>query len=95
MSEYTRIETGAEVWAVLRARHSTDMVVYATFSDPDGGFNGGPGEIGRMDTSYALKGADFPFIEAESRWTIDPERPHVRIGESHRYWLVVPVKEAS
>lgn len=37
---YAQITTSAEVWAVIHARHSNDLSVFESFSDPDGRFNG-------------------------------------------------------
>ena len=86
---YVQITTSAEVWAVIKARHGNDLSVFESFSDPDGTFNGGPGEIGRMMTTYGFKGASEPIIKAETMWRIDPDRPHARIDETHTYWLCV------
>lgn len=90
MSRHKRMPTSAEVFAVIRARHSKDLDIYGSFSNPDGRFNGGPGEMGEMHTIYSLKGAVTPFIEARTTWTIDPEQQHKRIDENHEYWLCLP-----
>jgi len=95
MSDFVRVTTSAEVWAVIRARHGKDMVPFSSFSDPDGTFNGGPGEVGRMETTYGFAGSDFEFIGARTTWDIDPSRLHVRVNEEHRYWLSLPKKEQS
>lgn len=86
---YIQISTSAEVWAVIKARHGKDLTVFESFSNPDGTFNGGPGEFGRMVTAYGFKGAREPIIKAETMWRIDPDRPHARIDETHHYWLCV------
>lgn len=86
---YTQITTSAEVWAVIKARHGNDLTVFESFSDPDGTFNGGPREFGRMMTAYGFKGATEPIIKAQTTWRIDPDRPHARIHEIHQYWLCV------
>jgi hypothetical protein len=95
MSGYKKIPTSAEVCAVIRARHNADMTVFATFSDPDGTFNGGPGERGRMDTAYGLKGCDWPLIEYRTTWDIDqdPERSYKRHNEKHEYWICIPLRD--
>lgn len=90
MADHLRLPTSPEVWAVLRVRHGKEMGVYGSFSNPDGTFNGGPGETGEMHTIYCLNGAVTPFMEARTTWTIDPERPHKRIDEKHEYWLCLP-----
>jgi len=88
MADYLKIPTSPEVWAVIRSRHGKEMGVYSSFSDPDGTFNGGPGERGEMQTAWALPGADFPIIEARTTWDIDPEQPHKRINERSEYWII-------
>lgn len=85
--------TSAEVWAVIHARHGGVLKVHSTFSDPDGTFNGGPGEVGVMETTYGLPSADYPLIGARSRWRIDPEKPHKRFNETNEYFLFVAIKE--
>lgn len=92
MSGYKRIATSAEVWAVIKARHHNDLGVYASYSDPDGEQSGGT--TGRMETSYALKGADYPLMEARTTWRIDPKMPHARPDLLNEYWLCIPLKES-
>lgn len=87
MAEWKRISTSAEVAAVIRARHGKELVVFSSFSDPDGTFNGGAGERGRMETAWGFKGADAPILEARTTWDIDPEHDYRRINEQHEYWL--------
>lgn len=94
-NEFERIPTSPEVYAVIRARHGSQMTVYATFSDPDGTFNGGPGERGRMETVWGIEGCDFPILEARTTWDIDPDQSHKRINEKHEYWLLIGRKEES
>jgi hypothetical protein len=91
MKEYMRVPTSGEVCACLRIRHKDLLVVFATFSDPEGTFNGGPGEIGRMDTTYGFKGCEWPLIEYRTTWKINPDKPYKRDDESHEYWLCVPI----
>ena len=91
MTEWKRIPTSAEVWAVIKERHHADLKVYATFSDPDGEYSGW--QQGRMETVYSLTGADYPLMEARTTWDIDQEAKHKRLNEQHEYWLCVPIKE--
>jgi len=93
MADYIKIPTSAEVWAVIRARHGKEMSVYSSFSDPDGTFNGGFGEVGRMETAWALKHADYPLIEAKTVWDIDPEKPYKRLNETTEYWVCAPQRQ--
>lgn len=91
MSDYKLIATSAEVWAVIKARHHDDLVPMSSFSDPDGTFNGGSGERGRMETSYGFRGADYPMMEARTTWRIVPG-DYKRHDETHEYWLCIPSK---
>jgi len=93
MTMHNSIPTSPEVWAVIKARHGPNLKVYASFSDPEGTFMGRDGTEGRMETSYALPGADFPLMEARTTWRIDPDS-RKRHDEKHEYWLCVPTKDA-
>jgi hypothetical protein len=93
MRDYVRIPTTPEVWAVIHASHKGRIQVYSSFSNPDGTFQGGPGERGVMETEYALGGTDFPILKARSEWDIGPDGK--RSNETHKYWLCVAVKESA
>jgi len=81
-----RIETSAEVWAVIKARHHADLHVFVSYSEPDGE-HGSNNAV--MYTAYGLKGADFLLMTAETRWDIDDERSSKRHNERTQYWLMV------
>jgi hypothetical protein len=87
---YKKMATSAEVWAVIKARHNKDLVVFGTYSAPDGDEYIGDSS-GRMDTSYGFKDADYPLMEASTTWTIDRDKPSSRIDEITEYWLCVPI----
>lgn len=87
---YKKMATSAEVWAVIRARHNKDLVVFGSYSAPEGDEFIGDSS-GRMDTSYGFKDGDFPLMEASTTWSIDREKPHERIDEITEYWLCVPI----
>jgi hypothetical protein len=87
-SDYRTIETSAEVWAVIRARHP-ELRVFGSYSAPDGDYLSGNTDRGTMFTSYGFLGHDFPVIEARTTWDVDHEQPHVRVNEQHRYWLCI------
>jgi hypothetical protein len=95
MSNYSRLITSAEVYAVIMARHRDQMSAFGSFSDPDGTFNGGSGAVGRMDTIWGIAGCDYPILEIQTRWDIDPEQPHKRINQSHSYFLLMAEKDES
>ena len=50
------------------------MVVYGSYSAPDGDYFGNPRED-RIFTSYGFAQGNFPVIEAETTWCIDRENP--------------------
>jgi hypothetical protein len=87
MTNWNRVPTSAEVAAAIRSHHDKELVVFASFSDPGGTLNGGPGERGRMETAWGFKGADAPILEARTTWDINSEQPHTRVNEQHEYWL--------
>ena len=93
MSEYKKVLTSPEVWAVIHAKHRRELVPYSSFSNPTGTFCGGNGSKGEMFTSYGFEGADYPFIEANTEWDIDIANPHKRVNEEHTYWLCLPILE--
>lgn len=92
MSDYAKVKTSAEVWAVIRARHP-DMRVFGSYSAPDGDQFGNPSK-GKMFTSYGFDGGDYPVIEALTVWDIDRES-YERKNEIHEYWLCVPKKDGA
>ncbi len=90
MSDYVKVPTSPEVWAVIRARHAADLEVYGTFSNPCGGELGSSPDRGEMMTLYSLRGADVPLIGARSTWAVRTSESgdRVRFGdEHHEYWL--------
>lgn len=91
MSDYKRVQTSAEVWAVIRARHP-ELIVFGSYSAPDGDHFGDPSK-GKMFTSYGFEHSDCPVIEAQTTWDIDPESPHKRNNQQHEYWLCFAVME--
>ena len=91
MNDYRRVVTSAEVFAVIRARH-TSMKVFGGYSAPDGDWSGDPNK-GKMFTSYGFERGDYPVIEIQTTWDIDHEHPEKRFNERHEYWLCLPVKE--
>lgn len=62
------------------------MRVFGSYSAPDGDQFGDPSK-GKMFTSYGFEHGDYPVIEAQTTWDIDPETPHKRANERHEYWL--------
>lgn len=88
MSDYKRVKTSPEVWAVIRARHP-EMVVFGSYSAPDGDFYVNQ-SIGKMFTSFGFRGHDYPVIEVETTWDIVGLK---RENEKHDYWLCLPIND--
>ncbi len=83
MREHLTVETSREVWAVIFARHP-ELVPHGTASfECD------------MFTSYGFPGADFPIMEARTTWEPHPDKPGYRLNEQSRFWLCIPIKEAT
>lgn len=95
MSEYIKIPTSAEVYAVIFTKHRDSLRVFSSFSDPEGRFHGGIGEKAVMETSWGFESSDYPIMEVKSSWGIDPEAPRKRVDQKHEYWLCVAIKEAN
>lgn len=95
MTDYSRLITSAEVYAVIMARHRDQMRAFSTFSDPEGTFNGSAGLLGRMDTTWGIEGCDYPILEINTMWTIDPEKPYKRVDQVSSYFLLMAEKDES
>lgn len=85
--DYLCVETSAEVWAVIQARHRNQLRVFSSFSDPSGTQFGGGGTEGRMETTYGFARGDHPVIGAKTTWTIDGE---VRGERQTTYFMMIP-----
>lgn len=88
-SDCKRIPTSAEVWSVIYARHHGELDVFSSFSDPEGTFNGGGGDRGKMFTGYGFRDCECPFMECETTWTIVPDS-YDRTNVENKYWLCIP-----
>jgi len=91
LSDYYKIPTTREVWAVIHASHP-NMEVFSIYSAPEGNSHGDLDQ-GVMETAYALKGCDFPIIEARSTWERNRVVKYERKNEKTEYWLCVAKKE--
>jgi hypothetical protein len=91
MSEYKTIPTTYEVWKTIKEHHP-DLVVFGSFSAPDGDYFGDPNR-GKMFTSYGFKNTDYPIVQAETQWNIGFPDRSVRHDEEHEYWLCVAIEE--
>lgn len=89
---YFKIATSAEVYAVIFARHRDQLVPFSSFSDPEGGFSGGPRVLGMMSTEYCFKNADAPMIGICTTWPIAEDGKEG--NRSHEYWLCLPKEES-
>ena len=84
-----KISTSAEVWAVIRARHANDLVVFSSYSAPDGDPYRSSDKC-EMMTEYGFKDSDYPFIGARTTWQKHPTIEYKREHEKHEYWLCIP-----
>ena len=89
MSNYKRVATSAEVWAVLHARHP-EMVVYGSYSTPKGDEFGDMNQ-GKMISSYGFPHGNFPIIEYQVTWDINRDKPNERANQCREYWLCLPM----
>lgn len=88
MNEYMKINTSAEVWAVIRARHP-ELKVFSSYSAPEGDQYGNP-NICMMKTEYGFKDCDYPTVGIETTWDKNKDS-YERVNEKHRYWLCIGV----
>lgn len=90
MIPYKLLQTSTDVFVAIRSSHGDDLRVFGSYSAP---------ERGIMFTSFGLRGAECPLIEAETTWDVDdqygydPATPARRLNEKHQYWLCIPVEE--
>lgn len=91
MIDYKRVETSAEVWAAIRARHP-EMIVFGSYSAPDGEEFGDPSR-GRKWISYGFEGCDVPVIEAQTTWDVNRVTPYKVENKRNEYWLCLPNRE--
>ena len=85
MSRYTKVETSAEVWAVLKAKHGAALRVFGSYSAPEGDHMGDPTQ-GVMMTEYGFEDAQWPLMGARTTWDLADKRAGRR-DEKTTYWL--------
>ena len=90
MLEYKRLPTSAEVWAVIKAKHSDDLSVFGTISEPDGDPFGDDDHC-RMMTEYGVSDSDAPLMGAKTTWKKHPENDYERVDEKTEYWLCIAI----
>jgi len=79
------IETSAEVYYVLMAKHKDDLVCHRSYSNPDGR------PEAEMYTAWGFHNADFPLMDIRTTWECDPES-YKRINQQHAYRLYITKK---
>ncbi len=90
MTDFIKVPTTREVWRAIKAAHA--LRLYSSFSDPTGTFQGGPGEVGVMETGYSLNVADdFPILFARTTWQIKDDG--TRHNEKDEFWLCIGKKD--
>ena len=85
MSRYKKVETSAEVWAVLKARHGAALRVFSSYSAPKGEPMGDPKHAVMM-TEYGFEDGQWPLMGARTTWELT-EKPGERKNEQTTYWL--------
>ena len=86
-NEYRRVPTSAEVWAVLNARHASELRVYGSYSAPEGDSFGDPSKT-VMKTEYSFEDARWPIMGACTTWDV-ADATFPRTSERTNYWLCV------
>ena len=92
VTDYIRVETSREVYAVIRARHP-EIISMGGFSDPDGILPMGTVGEGRMLTTWGFPDADWPLMETAQTWHTE-RGDSERLNERNQYWLIIPKREA-
>lgn len=85
--DYVKKFTSAEVCAVIWARHSDELVVFSSFSAPEGDYFGDPNQC-VMETEYGFSGAPAPLIGYKTTWEKIPDS-YEHKNEKHTYWLCI------
>ena len=89
MSDYIKVPTSAEVWAVIKARHGNSLAVFESFSNPDGSFMGNCRP--EMMTVYGFHDSAFPLMGARTTW--ETQTDGKRGNERTEYWLCIVDRE--
>lgn len=88
MTDYKKMPTSPEVWAVIHARH-TDLKVFASYTAPDGDMYGDH-NLAVMMTEYCLPGADYPLIGCRTTYPVGK-----RYEAVHEYWICAALRESA
>lgn len=91
MIDYYKKPISADVYNSVRKDHGEDLVVFASFSAPEGDYYGNP-ERARMLTEWGFEDAACPTIGCETSWDADTEG-YTRENFTAEYWLCVPRDE--
>ena len=86
-----KIETSAEVYSVIHARHP-ELVPFSTYSNPDGGCMLGSGGC-EMYTEWGFSGNDYPIIAVRTTWDKHPEQDYIRVNEKHEFYICVGIEQ--
>ena len=85
MNRYRKVETSAEVWAVLKAKHGAALRVFGSYSAPEGDHMGDPTQAVMM-TEYGFEDGQWPLMGARTTWELT-EKPGERKNEQTAYWM--------
>ena len=79
--------TSPEVYAVIRAKHHTELVVFGTYSNPGG--DDGMSIQPQMMTEWGFKDGNYPILKALTTWDkpIGDQKEWERPNEKLQYWI--------
>ena len=83
--KYRKVPTTPDVWNSIRKAHHDELKVFSSFTQTEG--------TGIAHTAWEFHGHDFPIMEAETTWDIDPTNRYQRYNEQTKFWLCCGVCE--
>jgi len=90
---YERKPTTSKVWKAIKEAHDNDLIVFSSYSAPDGDMYGSPYKCVMM-TQYGFRGAEYPFMGAKITWNRPNKFAPERENKVCEYWLCLPERES-
>ena len=88
---YKEIETSAEVVAVIWAKHRKELIVFESYTDPDGTCPMGNG-MPKAETAWGISGSSDPLFRTVHTWETG-EDWYTKTKEKVVHTLCVPMNE--
>ena len=85
---YKRIQTTSKVYTAIYTQHLRELVVFSSYSAPDGDQFGNPSRA-KMLTEWGFDGSSAPLIGHRTSWDVKDDS---RETETVEYWLCVQKK---